>query len=111
MSVAGSAYEVTLLKDTLGPIFLVLFFVIFLVAVIASVIYSHYITKPVLQLSSVSRKMSELNFDWKCDENRTDELGTLAHSLNEMSKKLSVSLEDLKTAIKNCKPILNMSGN
>ena len=56
------------------------------------------LTKPVLQLSSVSQKMSELNFDWKCDENRTDELGVLAHSLNEMSKKLSISLEDLRNA-------------
>lgn len=100
LSVAGSSQEITLLKDTLGSIFLALFFVIFLIAVIASVIYSHYITKPVLQLSSVSRKMSELNFDWKCDENRTDELGTLAHSLNEMSKRLSASLEDLRTANK-----------
>ena len=87
LSVAGSAHEVTLLKDTLGTIFLTLFFVIFLIAVTASVIYSRYVTKPVLQLSSVSQKMSELNFDWKCDENRTDELGVLAHSLNENVKK------------------------
>lgn len=98
LSVAGSAHEVALLKDTLGTIFLTLFFVIFLIAVTASVIYSRYVTKPVLQLSSVSQKMSELNFDWKCDENRTDELGVLAHSLNEMSKKLSISLEDLRNA-------------
>lgn len=98
VSVAGSAHEVNLLKDTLGAISLALFFVIFLIAIIASVIYSSYVTRPVLRLSSVSQKMSELNFDWKCDENRTDELGTLAHSLNEMSKKLSLSLEDLRAA-------------
>ena len=42
--------------------------------------------------------MSELDFSWKCSENRTDELGTLAHSLNEMSQKLSASIEDLKKA-------------
>lgn len=98
LSIAGNAHEIALLKDALGSIFFAMFFVIFLIAVIASVIYSRYVTKPVLQLSGVSQKMSELNFDWKCNENRTDELGTLAHSLNEMSKKLSVSLEDLRTA-------------
>ena len=98
LSVAGSAHEVNLLKDTLGAISLALLFVIFVIAIIASVIYSCYVTRPVLRLSSVSQKMSELDFNWKCDENRIDELGTLAYSLNEMSKKLSISLEDLRTA-------------
>lgn len=42
--------------------------------------------------------MSELNFSWKCEESRTDELGVLAHSLNEMSKKLSAALENLQAA-------------
>ena len=51
LSVAGSAHEVTLLKDTFQVLFFsLLFFVIFLVAVTASVIYSRYVTKPVLQL-------------------------------------------------------------
>lgn len=98
LMVAGSAEEVNLLKDTLGGIFVVLLFVIFLIAVLASGVYSHYVTKPVLRISSVSKQMSELNFSWKCNEGRTDELGTLAHSLNEMSQKLSTSMEDLKSA-------------
>lgn len=42
--------------------------------------------------------MAGLDFSWRCEENRTDELGTLAHSLNEMSQKLSASLTDLKCA-------------
>ena len=42
--------------------------------------------------------MAELDFSWRCEENRTDELGTLAHSLNEMSQKLSASMTDLKCA-------------
>lgn len=44
------------------------------------------------------KNMSELNFSWKCEESRTDELGVLAHSLNEMSKKLSAALENLQAA-------------
>lgn len=42
--------------------------------------------------------MAELDFSWRCEENRTDELGTLAHSLNEMSQKLSASMTELKCA-------------
>lgn len=98
LTVAGSAQEVNLLKDTLGGIFIILLFVILLVAVLASIVYSHYVTRPVLRINRVSKRMAELDFSWRCEENRTDELGTLAHSLNEMSQKLSASMTDLKCA-------------
>ena len=98
LTIAGSAQEVDLLKDTLGGIFLVLLFVVLLVAVLASIVYSHYVTRPVLRISGVSRRMAQLDFSWKCKEGRTDELGTLAHSLNEMSQRLSASMADLKSA-------------
>ena len=98
LTIAGSAQEVDLLKDTLGGIFLVLLFVVLLVAVLASIVYSHYVTRPVLRISDVSKKMAELDFSWRCNENRTDELGTLAHSLNEMSQRLNTSITDLKSA-------------
>ena len=98
LTVAGSAQEVDLLKDTLGGIFLVLLFVVLLVAVLASIVYSHYVTRPVLRISDVSKRMAELDFSWKCKEGRTDELGTLAYSLNEMSQRLSASMADLKSA-------------
>lgn len=98
LTVAGSAQGVDLLKDTLGGIFLVLLFMVLLIAVLASIVYSHYVTRPVLRINDVSKKMAELDFSWRCNENRTDELGTLAHSLNEMSQRLNTSMTDLKSA-------------
>lgn len=98
LTVAGSAQEVDLLKDTLEKIFLILFPVTLLAAVLASVLYSRYVTGPVLRISAVSKRMAELSFDWKCRENRTDELGILARSLNEMSQRLSASMTELKSA-------------
>ena len=98
LTVAGSAHEVDLLRNTLANVFIILFFVILIIATLASMIYSRYVTRPVLRLSAVSKNMSELNFNWKCEEDRTDELGVLAHSLNEMSKKLSAALENLQAA-------------
>ena len=98
LAVAGSAHEVDLLKNTLTSVFVSLFFVILVLAALASVAYSRYVTKPVLRISRVSENMSDLNFDWKCEEDRTDELGVLAHSLNEMSQKLSAALENLQEA-------------
>lgn len=98
LMVAGSAHEIELLKNTLASVFAILFFVILVIATLASISYSRYVTKPVLRISKVSKNMSELNFDWKCEECRTDELGVLAHSLNEMSKRLSAALENLQEA-------------
>ncbi len=98
LTVAGSAQEVNLLKDTLGEIFFVLIFMVLTVAVLASGIYSHYVTRPVLRISDASKKMAELDFSWRCEENRTDELGILAHSLNEMSQKLYAAMTELKSA-------------
>lgn len=98
LMVAGSAHEIELLKNTLASVFAILFVVILVIATLASISYSRYVTKPVLRISKVSKNMSELNFDWKCEECRTDELGVLAHSLNEMSKRLSAALENLQEA-------------
>ena len=98
LMVAGSAHEIELLENTLASVFAILFFVILVIATLASISYSRYVTRPVLQISKVSKNMSELNFDWKCEECRTDELGVLAHSLNEMSKRLSAALENLQEA-------------
>ena len=98
LTVAGSAQEIDLLRSALASVFILLFFVILMIAALASLIYSRYVTGPVLRLSAVSKNMSELNFNWKCEEGRTDELGVLAHSLNEMSEKLSAALKNLQEA-------------
>ena len=98
LTVAGRAQEVDLLKDALGGIFLVLLLVIGVVAVSAANLYSHYVTRPVVRISNASQRMAQLDFSWRCEEDRTDELGVLAHSLNEMSRRLCASMADLKHA-------------
>ena len=98
LTAAGSAHEVDLLRSTLAGVFILLFFAILAISALASVFYSQYVTEPVLHLSAAAKHMSELNFNWKCEENRTDELGVLAHSLNEMAEKLSAALKNLQAA-------------
>lgn len=61
-------------------------------------LYSRYVTRPVINISRISKKMSNMEFDWHCDETRKDEIGTLAKSLNELSEKLDVTLSQLKDA-------------
>lgn len=95
-----AGYSIVLANDGVEAlsIFSDVQFVILLVAVLASIVYSYYVTRPVLRISNVSKRMSELDFSWRCEENRTDELGILARSLNEMSQKLSVSMTDEKNS-------------
>lgn len=56
LTVAGSAHEVDLLRNTLANVFIILFFVILIIATLASMLYSRYVTRPVLRLSAVCRQ-------------------------------------------------------
>ena len=86
------------MTDTIGSIVPSLMVMAVFLSVIGAVLYSRYVTKPVIEISRVSEKMSGLDFTWDCTEECSDELGILAHSLNELSRKLSSSLNDLQEA-------------
>lgn len=98
LSVAGNAEPVNRLQDTIGNIVPPLMVMVICISAIGAVLYSKYVTKPVIEISRVSEKMSDLDFSWDCTENRSDELGILAHSLNEMARKLSSALSELQAA-------------
>lgn len=61
-------------------------------------IYSRYITRPILRLSEISQRMAYLDFSWRCQETRGDEIGDLGRSLDELSGRLSAALTELKAA-------------
>ncbi len=67
---------------------------ILLVSVLTSLFYAHFITRPIVRLSGISQKLSELDFSWRCKEQRTDEIGTLAHNLDELAAHLSRSMQE-----------------
>lgn len=61
-------------------------------------VYSRYITRPIVQMSDIAGKMADMDFDWKCQETREDEIGHLGRSLNQMAAKLSQALEALQAS-------------
>lgn len=75
-----------------------LLLVLLVLSLLCAFIYSRYITRPIVRLSGIAKKMSELDFNWKCNEQRRDEIGTLGHSLDQMSQRLSAALEELESA-------------
>lgn len=98
--VYGTAEQVAELRQAFQRILPHLLFAIMAVSFAASWIYSHLITKPVLEISRISEEMSGLHLEWQLDGHRTDELGTLEKSLNSLSHNLSAALSDLQDANK-----------
>lgn len=96
--VYGTGDQIYELQLAFARAFPVLAAVCLLAALAAALLYSHIITKPVVNISRISEKMSDLQFEWQLDETRYDELGTLEKSLNGLSKKLSAAISDLQAA-------------
>lgn len=71
---------------------------VLLFSLLGAFVYSRYITRPIVQMSDIAGKMADMDFDWKCQETRADEIGHLGRSLNQMAEKLSQTLEALKAS-------------
>ena len=67
-------------------------------SLLCALVYSRYITRPIVRLSGIASKMAELDFHWKCGERRTDEIGKLGDSLDQMASRLSTALKELESA-------------
>ena len=75
-----------------------LLLILLVFSLLCSLVYSRYITKPIVELNDIAGKLAEQDFDWSCDESRQDEIGHLGQSLNTMSRNLSGALSDLKAS-------------
>ena len=71
---------------------LIISIILHCISLLAAFFYSNYITKPIVAISALSKKMSDMELDCQCDESRHDEIGILAHSLNEMAANLFSTL-------------------
>ena len=72
--------------------------IILLISVMGAFVCSCYFSRPLIRICSVARRMTGLDMTWKCEEKRSDEIGVLAASLNEMSDRLTEALDSLQSA-------------
>lgn len=63
---------------------------------LVSILFSRYISRPILQLESAAREIADGNTDRTLNLDRKDEFGTLAKSLNRMAEKLRSDNLELK---------------
>ncbi len=73
---------------------------LFVVVIGTAVIFliSRNFTRPILELSEISRRMAELDFDAKYHGTSQDEVALLGSSMNELSEKLERTISELKSA-------------
>lgn len=69
-----------------------------LFSLLCALVYSRYITQPIVRLSKIAVHMAQLDFHWECRVQRRDEIGDLSRSLEQMAQRLSAALRELKTA-------------
>lgn len=98
LSAEASLEAVSRSYKILGEIAPLIFTIILLVSIVGAYICSRYFAKPVEDICNVAKRMTKLDMTWKCNVFRSDEMGVLANSLNEMSEKLQDALTELKEA-------------
>lgn len=75
-----------------------LILVVLAISLLGSFFYARLITRPIVSLSHIAKRMAGLDFDASWDKKRADEIGVLGDSLNLLSGNLSGALTDLKAA-------------
>ncbi|SCW28679.1 HAMP domain-containing protein [Paenibacillus tianmuensis] len=63
-----------------------------------SLIFSKFVTKPLLTLNKFALRMAKLDFSAKSPIRSNDEFGSLSHSLNSLSESLDHTLKELHEA-------------
>lgn len=72
--------------------------ILMMLGVIMTGFIASKITRPIVELAAVSKKMSNLEFDVKYTGKSKDEVGVLGESMNEMSTVLEKTISELKAA-------------
>ena len=84
--------------DLFNKVLIILSFIVIAFGSVAIFIISKNMTKPLLELSEISKKMSHLQFENMYEVKTNDEIGVLGNSINDLSQKLEKAIKELKNA-------------
>ena len=83
-------------SDVIREFYSYIFIGFIFISILLSTVYTNLISKPLIKINNVAKKMSQMNFNEKCKIDREDEIGNLASTLNFLSSNLDGALQDLK---------------
>lgn len=90
---------ITVIDDAVNKSMKLLFMIMVPVGFIAlfiTALFSRQFTKPVIEITKKTRKIEELSFCEDLNIKSIDEIGTLAKSVNNLSRKIEETLKNLK---------------
>lgn len=70
-----------------------------------SLLISYMITRRIKKIEISTKEIADNHFDIRLNEKTQDELGSLSHSINEMSSKLKTTIDKLNEEIENVKKL------
>jgi signal transduction histidine kinase len=79
--------------------FMVIFVLTAGIIVLITSIYSKKVTKPLLHLNEVTKKIAALDFSYEYEVKGKDEIAELGRNINEMASRLGITLNQLKQDI------------
>lgn len=98
--VHDSMREVNEAEEALRQTLPLLVLAIAAVSMLGALVFSRYVTRPIVRLSGLSRRLAALDFTWVYEDKRTDEIGVLGRNLSVLAARLSAALEELRSANK-----------
>ena len=98
LQITMSARAVNQLTETFWRLLPIIGIAVLAISLIASYFVTRLLTKPILEISDISKRLTTLDMTWRCDTSRTDEVGTLALNLNTMAARLDSTLKELSAA-------------
>jgi sigma-B regulation protein RsbU (phosphoserine phosphatase) len=83
-------------QEIMTTIFIALFVILVLVVIVLTVVFSRYLTEPLLKLQKGAREVGHGNLEYRVDVNTRDEFGSLARAFNTMASDLREYISTLK---------------
>ena len=98
LQIMMSARTVNQLTEAFWRLLPIIGIVVLAISLIVSCFVTRLLTKPILEISDISKRLTTLDMTWRCNTSRTDEVGTLALNLNTMAARLDSTLKELSAA-------------
>ena len=96
--VQGGMKAVNQAAEAMKQILPFLLVVVMGISLLGSFFYARFITKPIVSISQLAKRIAALDFGARWREQRLDEIGALGSSLNLLSDNLSGALSELQAA-------------
>ncbi|MBS5950206.1 MAG: HAMP domain-containing histidine kinase [Clostridium sp.] len=100
--------EVNDVIGTMNSYYFIVFAVAFLLVIVISLIYSRFMTRPLVEMSNVAKRISQCDFNDKYNVKSEDEIGLLGESLNLISNNLEKTLSELQDTNDRLKKEINI---